>query len=157
MLPTTIVSPSRTYVALPVITARHWLPWELEAPARHAIHTMLILHGMGWARADWLGHSLAGRARIENGVRQPEGYDNDFELSQWLPDYDNPCLICGGPFCRAFLSRYIASRPVPIEAWRYGILLGEEGAALSDTRRIVRVAQRCWPATQASRRQCRRR
>jgi hypothetical protein len=97
--------PSVVDVAAVLITARHWLPWELEAPARHAIHTMLILHGMGWARADWLGHSLVGRARIENGVRQPEGYDNDFELSHWLPDYDNPCPICGGPFCRAFLEQ----------------------------------------------------
>jgi hypothetical protein len=97
--------PSVVDVAAVLIAARHWLPWELEAPARHAIHTMLILHGMDWARADWLGHSLVGRARIENGVRQPEGYDNDFELSQWLPDYDNPCPICGRRFCRVFLEQ----------------------------------------------------
>jgi hypothetical protein len=58
---------------------------------------------MRWERADWIGHSLVARARIENGVRQPEGYDNDFELSHWLPDYDNPCPIWRRPFCRAFL------------------------------------------------------
>jgi hypothetical protein len=61
--------PSVVEVAVVLAQARFWLPWELEARTRHAIRRSLILQGMAWRRADWLGHSLVARGRIENGSR----------------------------------------------------------------------------------------
>jgi predicted nucleic acid-binding Zn ribbon protein len=101
--------PSVVDVAEALAGARHWLPWELEAPVRHSIRVLLILQGMNWRRADWIGHSLVARARIELGVRQPAGWDSDTELWEWLPDFDNPCPICGRAFCRRWVNQLFCS------------------------------------------------
>jgi transcriptional regulator with XRE-family HTH domain len=112
--------PSVVQVAEVLAGARHWLPWEREAPVRHSIRVLLILQGMSWARADWLGHSLVARGRIENGTRQPPGWDSDAELCEWLPD--QACPICGKAFRRrwanqVFCSTKCADRQAEIEAY----------------------------------------
>jgi hypothetical protein len=69
--------PSIEEVAAVLVLAPPFLPWKMEAPTRHRIRVLLVLQGMPWERADWLGHSLVARARIAAGIRQPAGWDSD--------------------------------------------------------------------------------
>jgi hypothetical protein len=92
--------PAVTEVADLLALARPIFPWKREAPVRHAIRVLLILQGMPWPRADFIGHSLVARARIERSVGQPRGYDTDTELSYWIPTEE--CPICDRRFVRAF-------------------------------------------------------
>jgi DNA-binding XRE family transcriptional regulator len=120
--------PQVTEVAALLVPAPYQLPWFYEAPVRHWLRTMLVLQGMAWSRADWIGHSLVARARIENGVRQPEGWDSDNELAQWMPDTE--CPICDKPFNRRWLEQYYCStacsrRGAEIRLWceaRVGVI-----------------------------------
>jgi transcriptional regulator with XRE-family HTH domain len=112
--------PQVTEVAALLVPAPSQLPWFYEAPVRHWLRATLVLQGMAWARADWIGHSLVARARIENGVRQPEGWDSDNELAEWLPDSE--CPICDRPFKRRWLEQYYCSascsrRAAEIRLW----------------------------------------
>jgi transcriptional regulator with XRE-family HTH domain len=95
--------PTVAEVAAALALARYWIPWELEAPVRHYIRVWLVLQGCPWERADWVGHALVARGRVTNGVGQPRGWDNDFDLSQWLPDADCPC--CGKFFRKRWLDQ----------------------------------------------------
>jgi hypothetical protein len=114
--------PAVTEVAEVLALAPPALPWRNEAPARHRIRVLLVLQGMAWERTDWLGHSLVARARNERGVRQPRGWDSDADLSQWLPDFDNPRVVCGRPYGRLFVGQDCCgtkcmNRRAEIEAW----------------------------------------
>jgi hypothetical protein len=76
--------PSVVEVGAVLAGARFWLPWEREAATRHAIRIMLILPGMAWRRADWLGHSLvARRASSSASASRPAGIA--------IPNYGNGC------------------------------------------------------------------
>jgi hypothetical protein len=69
---------------------------------------MLVLQGMAWERADWLGHSLVARARIAAGIRQPAGYDSDYDLSSWVEFHT--CVICERPFTPRQMDHECCSR-----------------------------------------------
>ena len=116
--------PAVEVVAAVLVTARPLFPWEREAPVRHHIRAMLVLQGMRWPRADFMGHSIVARARSRNGTGQPKGWDSDNELAQWLPPEDSWCPICGRPFvprwsrqvfCSSARSRRQAEREQLIE------------------------------------------
>jgi hypothetical protein len=86
---------------------------------------LLILQGMAWGRADWLGHSLVARGRIENGTRQPAGYDSDTSLAELLPDSE--CGVCGRPFTRAFVEQVHCSTACAHAAARHEAWLAARG------------------------------
>jgi hypothetical protein len=87
--------PKVTEVAAVLALAPPEQPWRHEAPVHHRIRILLILQGMPWGRADWIGHSLVARARIENGVRQPTGWDSLFDPHTWV--IISCCPICDRP------------------------------------------------------------
>jgi hypothetical protein len=122
--------PSVVEVAEALAQAPHYLPWRNEASVRHRIKVLLILQGMhSWQRVDFIAHGSVGRARIENGIRQPPGYDSDNELAEWI--WDSECPICERPYKRyitdqVYCSTACSRRAAEIE---YG---ARPGSVLSD-------------------------
>ena len=91
-------------------------PWRHEAPCRTIIRRLLCLSGEKWWKADRAGFVLVARARIENGVRQPTGYDSDYDLSSWQ-ELEN-CPICDRPFMPTRAGHVCCSQACSQRKWR---------------------------------------
>jgi hypothetical protein len=90
--------PSVVEVAEVLAGARHWLPWEREAPpGTPSVFSSSYKEWHGAGPTGWATRSLPG-AESKNGTRQPGGWDSDAELCEWLPAEN--CQICDKPFYR---------------------------------------------------------
>jgi hypothetical protein len=94
--------PSVADVVLLITPGERELPWEREAPTRHALRRYLLAlkWTRSWHRADLKAAALVALARAERKVRLPTGWDSESDLAAWLPDTE--CPICGKFFRARF-------------------------------------------------------